>query len=131
GIEPWVTLYHWDLPQGIEDKGGWTNRRVVNWFCDYAAFCASHFGDRVKRWMVLNEPMVFTGAGYFLGLHAPGRKGLKHFIPAVHHAVLAQAEGGRVIKELWSDSKVGTTFSCSLVQPYRADSASDIKAAKR
>jgi len=131
GIEPWVTLYHWDLPQKIELRGGWTNRRIVDWFYDFAAFCASHFGDRVKRWMVLNEPMVFTGAGYFLGIHAPGRRGLKNFIPAVHHAVLCQAEGGRIIKELQPDSKVGTTFSCSLIEPFRYENKKDERAAKR
>lgn len=131
GIEPWVTLYHWDLPHQIELRGGWTNRRIVDWFYDFAAFCASHFGDRVKRWMVLNEPMVFTGAGYFLGIHAPGKRGLKNFIPAVHHAVLCQAEGGRVIKELRPDSLVGTTFSCSLIEPFRSGNKRDIKAANR
>ncbi len=131
GIEPWVTLYHWDLPSNIQQRGGWTNRRIVDWFYDFAAFCASHFGDRVKRWMVLNEPMVFTGAGYFLGIHAPGKRGLKHFIPAAHHAVLCQAEGGRVIKELRPDSLVGTTFSCSLIEPFRKGNERDEKAAKR
>tara|TARA_R110002049_G_scaffold16388_12_gene65365 strand:+ start:3646 stop:5046 length:1401 start_codon:yes stop_codon:yes gene_type:complete len=131
GIEPWVTLYHWDLPDNIEKRGGWTNRRIVDWFYDFAAFCASHFGDRVKRWMVLNEPMVFTGAGYFLGIHAPGKRGLKNFIPAVHHAVLCQAEGGRIIKELRPDNLVGTTFSCSLIEPFRTNHPKDFKAAKR
>ncbi len=131
GIEPWVTLYHWDLPQRIENNGGWTNRRIVDWFFDYVAFCVSQFGDRVKRWMVLNEPLVFTGAGYFLGIHAPGRKGLSNFLPAVHHAVLCQAEGGRIIKSLRKDCLVGTTFSCSLIEPYRADSKKDIASAKR
>ena len=65
GITPWVTLYHWDLPQALQNKGGWTNREIVAWFENYVEVCATHFGDRVKNWMVLNEPMVFTGAGYF------------------------------------------------------------------
>jgi len=94
GITPWVTLYHWDLPQALQNKGGWTNRAITEWFEIYAQTCAKHFGDRVKNWMVLNEPMVFTGAGYFLGVHAPGNKGLKKFLPAIHHAVLCQAIGG-------------------------------------
>ena len=112
-ITPWVTLYHWDLPQQLELEGGWTNRDVVSWFSDYVYCCVSHFGDRVKHWMVLNEPLVFTGAGYFLGVHAPGKKGLSTFLAAAHHAALSQAEGGRIIKDLYSDSKVGTTFSYS------------------
>jgi beta-glucosidase len=118
-IEPWITIYHWDLPYELEKKGGWTNRQIINWFSDYVQVCVRLFGDRVKNWMVLNEPMVFTGAGYFLGIHAPGRKGLGNFLPAVHHAAMCQAEGGRIIKSLLSDAKVGTTFSCSLIQAYR------------
>lgn len=115
GIEPWITLYHWDLPQTLEEKGGWTNRDMIRWFEDYVVFCIQQFGDRVKRWMVLNEPMAFTGAGYFLGLHAPGRKGLSNFLPAVHHAALCQAQGIRVIQSLNARLKVGTTFSCAPV----------------
>lgn len=117
GIEPWVTLYHWDLPQALEEKGGWTNRDIVGWFEDYVAFCVQKFGDRVKHWMVLNEPMTFTGAGYFLGLHAPGKKGLNNFLPAVHHAALCQAAGARAIKSINQNLHAGSTFSCSPVDP--------------
>ena len=130
GITPWVTLYHWDLPQALEDKGGWANRYILGWFEDYVNVCARLFGDRVKHWMVLNEPMVFTGAGYFLGVHAPGRNGLKNFLPAVHHATLCQAFGGRVLREAVPDSTIGTTFSCSQITPY-SQKTKDIKAAKK
>ena len=116
-IKPWITLYHWDLPQALQDKGGWTNRDIIQWFGDYVQLCILKFGDRVTHWMVLNEPMVFTGAGYFLGLHAPGRKGLSNFLAAVHHAAMCQAHGGRIIKSLKSTANVGTTFSCTYVQP--------------
>ncbi|WP_286814453.1 MULTISPECIES: GH1 family beta-glucosidase [unclassified Maribacter] len=119
GITPWVTLYHWDLPQVLEDKGGWTNRNIIQWFSEFTSLCATSFGDRVKHWMVLNEPMVFTGAGYFLGVHAPGKKRLKNFLPAVHHAVLCQAEGGRLLRKLVPNAQIGTTFSCSQISPYR------------
>ena len=129
-IEPWVTLYHWDLPQALEDKGGWTNREIVKRFSDYVEICAKHFGDRVKHWMILNEPMVFTGAGYFLGVHAPGRKGLRNFIPAVHHAALCQAEGARILKNIYPDAQVGTTFSCSHLDPYK-NTEKDVAATKR
>ncbi len=114
-IEPWVTLYHWDLPLALEQKGGWTNREIVNWFEDYVAVCVQRFGDRVKNWMVLNEPVVFTGAGYFLGLHAPGKKGLNNFLAAVHHALLCQANGARFLKDHNTLFNVGTTISCSQV----------------
>lgn len=130
GIEPWPTLYHWDLPHALELKGGWTNRDVVEWFSDYVDVCARHFGDRVNHWMVMNEPMVFTGAGYFLGVHAPGRKGLGNFFPAIHHAVLSMAAGGRILKERFPLAEIGTTFSSSHVEPYSKNSW-DISAAKR
>ena len=129
-IIPWITLYHWDLPHSLEVKGGWTNRDVKDWFGDYVAICVKSFGDRVKNWMVLNEPTVFTAAGYFFGVHAPGRKSIEGFLAAAHHAALAQAHGARVIKALQPESNVGTTFSCSHVEPY-TNREKDIKAAKK
>ncbi|MEO6633922.1 MAG: family 1 glycosylhydrolase [Mucilaginibacter sp.] len=130
GVEPWLTIYHWDLPHALELKGGWTNREIVDWFTNFATVCAQSFGDRVKHWMVMNEPGVFTGAGYFLGIHAPGRTGLKNFLPAIHHAVLCMAAGGRVLRRLVPDAEIGTTFSCSYIEPY-SDKPKDIAAAKR
>jgi len=130
GIQPWVTIYHWDLPHELEVKGGWTNREIVTWFSDYVTVCAKHFGDRVKHWMVMNEPAVFVGAGYFLGVHAPGRIGIKNFLPAVHHAVLCMAAGGKILRELYPAAQIGTTFSCSDIEPY-SDKPRDIAAAKR
>ncbi|NAS10573.1 GH1 family beta-glucosidase [Poritiphilus flavus] len=129
-VTPWVTLYHWDLPEDLEKQGGWTNRDILAWFEEYAYCCAKSFGDRVENWMVLNEPMVFTGAGYFLGVHAPGRKGLKSFLPAAHHAVLCQAKGGNVLRESVPQSNIGTTFSCSQITPF-SESSADLKAAVR
>jgi beta-glucosidase len=128
GIEPWVTVYHWDLPQVLEAKGGWTNRSIVEWFIEYTTVCAQNFGDRVKYWMIMNEPSVFSGAGYFFGIHAPGRTGLKNFLPAIHHIVLSMAAGAKKLRELLPDAEIGTTFSCSYIEP-RSDSKRDIKAA--
>jgi beta-glucosidase len=129
-IEPWITLYHWDLPLELEKRGGWTNRNIIKWFGDFVALCFKCFGDRVKNWIVLNEPMVFTGAGYFLGIHAPGRKGLNNFLAASHHAAMCQAEGARIIRSLSTKARIGTTFSCSYIQPYR-NSIQDFSAAIR
>ncbi len=128
GITPWITLYHWDLPQALQDRGGWTNREVLHWFNYFVDCCIHNFGDRVKHWMLLNEPMVFTGAGYFLGVHAPGKKGLSNFLAASHHAAMCQAEGGRLIRSLRNDCNIGTTFSYSHLEPYRAGNERDIKA---
>ncbi|OAQ40759.1 beta-galactosidase [Pedobacter psychrophilus] len=130
GIEPWITLYHWDLPHELEKKGGWTNRNVIAWFEEFVSVCAKNFGDKVKNWMVMNEPVVFTGAGYFLGLHAPGRRGMKNFLPAIHYTTLAIATGARKLREIIPEANIGTTFSCSYLEPYR-NLERDKKAVKR
>jgi beta-glucosidase len=129
-IDPWVTLYHWDLPQALELRGGWTNRDIVHWFEDYTALCARHFGDRVSNWMVMNEPSVFTGAGYFLGVHAPGKRGLSNYLKAVHHATLATATSARVLRSMLPQANIGTTFSCTHIEPL-SNSPRDLAAAKR
>ena len=130
-ITPWITLYHWDLPLALEKKGGWTRRNIINWFSDYVEVCALKFGDRVKNWIVLNEPLAFTGVGHFLGYHAPGKKGMDNFLPSLHHAVLCQAEGARILKELCpSGIEVGTSFSFAHIEPYKQN-VKDIIAAKK
>lgn len=120
GITPWITLYHWDLPNILELKGGWTNRDILEWFTVYTELIASQFGDRVKNWLVLNEPLTFVGTGYFLGYHAPGRKGLNNFLPAMHHSMLCQGIGGRIIREVVADAYIGTGVSMTQI-----DAASD------
>ncbi len=130
GIEPWITLYHWDLPHALEVKGGWTNRESVNWFSEYVEVCVQYFGDRVKNWMVINEPSVFTGAGYFLGIHAPGKKGITNYLKAMHHVTLATAAGARILRNKVPEANIGTTFSCTHIEPA-TESAKDVEAAKR
>ncbi|GGG87344.1 beta-glucosidase [Parapedobacter pyrenivorans] len=129
-ITPWVTLYHWDLPQALQEKGGWTNRDVLSWLEEYTARIVGHIGDRVRHWMVLNEPTVFTAAGYFFGVHAPGMTGLPNFFPAAHHAALAMGKIGRLLHSELPDALVGTTFSCSSIHPASGRQR-DIAAAKR
>lgn len=109
GIEPWVTLYHWDLPQALEGAGGWTNRETIDRFADYATVVAERFADRVTNWMVFNEPMTFTLLGYMTGEHAPGRRGFSNYLPAVHHVHLANADGVRAVRAVAPDAVVGTT----------------------
>ncbi|KAF2328780.1 GH1 family beta-glucosidase [Flavobacterium ginsenosidimutans] len=130
GIEPWITLYHWDLPHELELKGGWTSRESVSWFKEYVEVCVQYFGDRVKNWMVINEPSVFTGAGYFLGIHAPGKKGITNYLKAMHHVTLATAAGAKIIRNRIPQANIGTTFSCTHIEPA-TDSQKDIEAAKR
>ncbi|MCC3156501.1 beta-glucosidase [Hymenobacter sp. 15J16-1T3B] len=132
GITPWLTLYHWDLPLALQQRGGWPNRDVVGWFTDYAELVARRLGDRVRHWMVLNEPMVFVGAGHLLGIHAPGKRGLGAFLAATHHAALAQAAGGRALRAaLPAAAQIGTTFSCSYVTPARPGLGRDERATRR
>ena len=98
--------------------GGWTNRDVLKWFEEYVYFTVNKYSDRVKNWMVLNEPTAFTGLGYFMGIHAPGKKGISNFLPSMHHAAMAQAAGGRIIKSINCKLNVGTTFSFSHVEAF-------------
>ncbi len=129
-IRPFVTLYHWDLPNVLELEGGWTSHRMLDWFSHYTETCAIHFGDRVKDWIVLNEPAGFTTLGYMLGMHAPGRRGISSFFPAIHNTLLCQAQGGRILRKNIPDARIGTTFSCSYIFP-NSDKPEDIKAAQR
>jgi beta-glucosidase len=117
GIEPWVTIYHWDLPQCLEDEGGWTNRDILKWFSNYVEVVTTAYGDRVKHWIVMNEPMTFVGLGYFTGYHAPGRNGIGNFLKAAHHATLCMAAGGRIVRENVKNAEVGVALSCSYVKP--------------
>lgn len=109
GVEPWITLYHWDLPQALQERGGWTNRDVVGWFADYVGVMADALGDRVKRWMVFNEPLSFTVLGHLLGIHAPGVRSRSKFLASVHHTNLAQAAGAQVLRARVPGASVGTT----------------------
>jgi beta-glucosidase len=129
-IEPWITLYHWDLPQALQNRGGWKNRAVVDWFAEYANLCTREYGSQVKNWLILNEPMAVAALGYTTGQHAPGLRGLHNFLPVVHHLALSQAEGGRVVRRNVPDAFVGTTFSCSAIEPFTS-SPRDIRAAQR
>ncbi|QMW05217.1 GH1 family beta-glucosidase [Spirosoma foliorum] len=118
GITPWITLYHWDLPQALELKGGWPNRKIVDWFADFADVCTKAYGHKVKHWIILNEPLAFSILGYFTGQHAPGRRSFRNLLPVIHHTALAQAEGGRIVRQNVPDALVGTTFSCSPIDPF-------------
>ncbi len=129
-ITPFVTIYHWDLPNVLEKEGGWTSTLFQKWFARYVKVCAENFGDKVKNWIILNEPLSFTALGYMMAQHAPGKRGLFNFFPAIHNAALAQAEGGRIVRELVPNAYIGTTFSCSEVIP-NTQREEDIKAAGR
>ena len=111
GIEPMVTLYHWDLPQTLEDKGGWANRETALAFADYAAACAEAFGDRIKNWITINEPWCVSWLGYSIGVHAPGKKDYRSAVAAAHHTALGHALATRSIKAARPTVKVGITVN--------------------
>lgn len=121
GLEPWVTIYHWDLPQELEDQGGWANREVISWFGNYAETLAKEYGSKVKNWIVMNEPAAFVSLGYMIGYHAPGKKSPKKYLRAIHHVNLAMAEGGRRLRKYQPDANIGTSLSCSIIHPYLDD----------
>lgn len=130
GLIPYVTLYHWDLPDALEDEGGWTAFSINDSFNHFVSICAKAYGDKVKNWIVLNEPFGFTSLGYMLGIHAPGKTGLTNFFSAVHHTAIAQADAGRILRAEVRHANIGTSFSCSEIIPY-TQSESDLLAAKR
>jgi beta-glucosidase len=130
GLTPYITLYHWDIPQELQKNGGWTSHQMLKWFARFTTLCCEEYGDKVKNWIILNEPMGFTSLGYMLGLHAPGKTGLRNFLPAVHNAALCQSEGGRIVRSLVAKAHIGTSFSCSEIIP-NTQKEEDILAAKR
>ena len=127
---PMVTLYHWDLPEALAKEGGWTAFGINAWFNEYVAFCAKEYGNKVKHWVVINEPFGFTSLGYMLGVHAPGQTGVHNFFDAALHTAIAQAEGAKILRAEVKNAIIGTAFSCSEIVPY-TQSAQDLLAAKR
>lgn len=131
GIEPFVTLYHWDLPQPLEDQGGWLERDTAAAFAEYAGTVAARLGDRVRHWITLNEPQVAAFAGYASGDHAPGRReGDLGGVTAAHHLLLAHGLGTAAIRAVRPDAGVGITLNLTPVQPA-TPSETDRQAALR
>lgn len=129
-ILPMACLYHWDLPQALQDRGGWHNRDIANWFADYARACVARLGDRVKPWAMLNEPSVHAIFGHGFGNHAPGLTGWDSYVRAQHHQNLAQGVGITALRALRSDLKLGTVFSLQPIFPS-SQQPQDIAAAQR
>jgi beta-glucosidase len=130
GIRPFPTLYHWDLPQALEDAGGWPERDTAARFAEYAALVVRALGDRVPGWMIFNEPHIFTTLGYLLGIHAPGRRDRDAFLRATHVVNLAQGEAFRAMKSERPGLSVGTAFNMSPCEPA-SDGDADRAAAER
>jgi beta-glucosidase len=111
GIEPLATLYHWDLPQPLQDRGGWTNRDIVNVFADYSTAIVERFGDRVKKFTPINEPWVVSWLGYGIGIHAPGITDRKAAFAAAHHTVLTHVASTHAMRAVRGDILTGPVLN--------------------
>jgi beta-glucosidase len=130
GVTPWLCLYHWDLPQALQEKGGWLNRDTSATFADYARVVARRLGDRVKHWAIFNEPNVHALFGHGTGEHAPGLKGLPNMLAAIHHLNLAQGRAVQALRAERADLRLGTVISLQPARPS-SDNADDRRAAER
>ena len=130
-IVPYVTLYHWDLPEALQARGGWTNRDTALRFGEYAYTVASALGSGVHHWFTINEPWVATFLGHWLGIHAPGTRDFREALLAAHHLLLAHGQGLSALRsEMQAGDRAGIVLNLSPCDPA-GDSNADIEAAHR
>ncbi|HUB30496.1 MAG TPA: family 1 glycosylhydrolase [Terracidiphilus sp.] len=130
GLRPFCTIYHWDLPQGLEDRGGWPNRDLAGYYADYAGILAKHFGDRITIWAPFNMPWTVAYMGYGVGIFPPCRANFDDFLKAAHTIALAQSQALRSIKAASSKATVGSAYGMCPAYP-KTDSEADRAAAAR
>ncbi|MBA8794987.1 beta-glucosidase [Friedmanniella endophytica] len=131
GIRPWLTLYHWDLPQAIEEQGGWAARDTAERFRDYALDVNAALGDRVDVWTTLNEPWCAAFLGYLAGAHAPGRQETDAALAAGHHLMLGHGLAVQALREQRADLTLGCTLNFTVAEPLDPGSEDDRDAARR
>ena len=131
GIEPWPCFYHWDLPQALQDRGGWADRDTAEAYADYAAAAARRLGDRAAKFVLFNEPGVFVSMGHLQGLHAPGLSDRAVYGAAMHHVNLATALGAERVRDAAPGVPVGTTLAWAAFVPADLESEADRRAATR
>src|SRR5262245_25438425 len=130
GIEPFVTLYHWDLPQVLEDSGGWPVRETVDAYVEYVEAVVGRLGDRVSNWITMCEPWVISWLSYGLGIHAPGRTDAADSLAAAHHVLLAHGRAAEVLRRESPTAKVGITIDLVAYHPF-SSSSEDLAAMTR
>jgi len=128
GIRPFVTLYHWDLPQALEDAGGWPERATAEAFAEYVELVARRLGDRVRSWVTQNEPYCSSWLGYAVGVHAPGRTDEAAAVAAAHHVLLSHGLAVDVLRRESRDAQVGIVLDSWPVYPL-SDDPRDVEAA--
>jgi beta-glucosidase len=117
GVTPFLTIYHWDLPQALQDQGGWTNRRTAEAFVEYTNILSRHLGDRVKQWITHNEPWCVSHLGHRTGLHAPGLRDFRAAIESAHHLLLSHGMAVPIVRANAPGAEVGITLNMSPVVP--------------
>ena len=130
GIRPFCTMYHWDLPQGLEDRGAWPNRDLASYFADYAGILGKHFGDRLTVWAPFNMPWTFAYLGYGVGAFPPGKADYGLFLRAAHTISLAQSQALRALKAASPKATVGSAYGMAPAYP-KTDSEADRAATAR
>ncbi|ROS57976.1 broad-specificity cellobiase [Frigoribacterium sp. PhB160] len=130
GVTPWATLYHWDLPQALEERGGWLERDTAHRFAEYAGLVVEELADVVPNWITLNEPWCSAFLGYASGVHAPGRREGSRAARAAHHLLLGHGLAVPVVREAAPEAVVGITLNLYSVRPA-SDAAADVDAARR
>ena len=130
GILPFPTLFHWDLPQALQDEGGWANRETAKHFAEYARTVVERLGDRIKTWLVFNEPSMFTTLGHLFGIHAPGIRDVDTFLRTTHVVNLAQSLAVKAMRGTGKVEAVSSAFQMPWVCPA-SDSPEDAAAAER
>jgi beta-glucosidase len=123
GIKPAITLYHWDLPQALQDAGGWANRDIAGWFGEFAQLAGEALGDRVPLWITLNEPWVSAHVGYRDGRHAPGIRDAAQAVAANHHLLLAHGQAVAALRSASPGSEVGITLNLCVERPVTPEAA--------
>jgi beta-glucosidase len=130
GVQPWVTLHHWDLPLALYERGGWESPESGRWFAEFAHLVGARLGDRVEHWMTLNEPQVIAHAGYLGGEHAPGRREPRTYVRVVDSLMHAHAAGVDALRAVAPNARIGVALNMSPVEPA-SDSEDDAAAARR
>lgn len=131
GIKSYLVLYHWDLPQKLQERGGWLNREIVGWFEEYAKLMYRELGDLTDNWITILEPSIISFLGYWHGIHAPGYQDYSAALLAAHHLNLAHGAAVRAFRESGAPGEIGIKINLNMAYPADEKNPADVDAAKR
>ncbi|MET0287470.1 MAG: family 1 glycosylhydrolase, partial [Polyangiales bacterium] len=131
GIQPYCTLFHWDLPQALQQRGGFLNRDIADWFADYASLLGQRLGDRIKLWVTQNEPQCYIGFGVGSGIHAPGTPlDFSDTLVAAHNSMRAHGKAQQALRGTVSDARIGYVIATAQLARPHTSSQADLDAAR-